>query len=132
MLAILGVFVPLSMAMCVLIALTIALTNVIRIVGPFIGATISVIFILLSEPDLIAIVGVVLIVVAIQILDNIIVLPLIMKEQVDVHPVVSLLSVIAGGSIGGILGMIIAIPVAGAIKILFHIFTVERKRFQLS
>ena len=118
--------------MCVLIALTIALTNVIRIVGPFIGATISVIFILLSEPDLIAIVGVVLIVVAIQILDNIIVLPLIMKEQVDVHPVVSLLSVIAGGSIGGILGMIIAIPVAGAIKILFHIFTVERKRFQLS
>ena len=73
-----------------------------------------------------------LIVVAIQILDNIIVLPLIMKEQVDVHPVVSLLSVIAGGSIGGILGMIIAIPVAGAIKILFHIFTVERKRFQLS
>ena len=132
MLAILRVFVPLSMAMCILIALTIALTNVIRIVGPFIGATISVIFILLSEPDLIAIVGVVLIVVAIQILDNIFVLPLIMKEQVDVHPVVSLLSVIAGGSIGGILGMIIAIPVAGAIKILFHIFTVERKRFQLS
>ena len=99
---------------------------------PFIGATISVIFILLSEPSLIAIVGVVLIAVAIQTLDNIIVLPLIMKEQVDVHPVISLLSVIACGSIGGILGMIIAIPVAGAIKILFHILTVERKRFQLS
>ena len=132
MLLILRAFVPLSFALCVLIALTIALTNVVRIVGPFIGATISVVFILVSKPDLIAILGVLSIAMAIQLLDNIIVLPLIMKEQVDVHPVVSLLSVIAGGSIGGILGMIIAIPIAGAVKIIYHIVTVEQKRFQLT
>lgn len=131
MLLILGMIVPLSIALCVLIALTMALTNIVRIVGPFIGAVISVVFILVSQPDLIAIVGVLIIAFAIQLLDNVIVLPLVMKEQVDVHPVVSLLSVIAGGSIGGILGMIIAIPIAGAVKIIYHIVTVEQKRFQL-
>ncbi len=131
LLVILSAFTTLSITLCVLIALAIAVTNVVRIVGPFAGAAIGVVLILVSDPDLIAVIGVLAVAVAIQLLDNIIVLPLIMKEQVDVHPVVSLLSVIAGGSIGGILGMIIAIPIAGAIKIVYHIVTVEQKRFQL-
>ncbi len=131
MLLVLGRFVSLSVAMCLLIALTIALTNVIRIIGPFIGGAISVIYVLVSGADILAVVGVLLIAFAIQILDNVVVLPLVMKEQVDVHPVVSMLSVIAGGTIGGILGMIIAIPIAGALKIVIQIVTVEQKRFRL-
>jgi len=131
MLIILSVFVPLNAALCLLIALTIALTNVVRIIGPFIGAGISVIYILVSGADLIAIAGVAVVAVLVQLLDNILVLPLVMKDQVNVHPVVSLLSVIAGGSIGGVLGMIIAIPVAGALNIVIQIMTVERKRFQI-
>lgn len=131
MLLVLGLFTSLSVTLCALIALAIAVTNVVRIVGPFVGIAIGVVLILVSDPDLIAVFGVVAIGLVIQLLDNVLVLPLVMKEQVDVHPVVSLLSVIVGGSIGGILGMIIAIPVAGAIKIVFHIVTVEQKRFQL-
>lgn len=131
LLLILSSFASLSITLCALIALALALTNVVRIVGPFIGAAIGVLLILLSEPDLIAVVGVLVIAFAIQILDNVIVLPLVMKEQVDVHPVVSLLSVIAGGSVGGIIGMVIAIPIAGAVKIVYQIVTVEQKRFQL-
>lgn len=131
LLLILSSFTTLSITLCALIALAIAVTNVVRIVGPFAGLAIGVVLILVSDPDLIAVIGVLIIAVAIQLLDNVIVLPLVMKEQVDVHPVVSLLSVIAGGSIGGILGMIIAIPIAGAVKIVFHIVTIEQKRFQL-
>ena len=131
MLLILGLFVPLSVAMCLLISLTIAFTNVIRIIGPLIGGAISVVYVLVAGADIIAIVGVLLVALAVQILDNAVVLPLVMKEQVNVHPVVSMLSVIAGGAIGGIIGMIIAIPVAGALKVVIQIVTVEQKRFQL-
>lgn len=54
-----------------------------------------------------------------------------MKEEVDVHPVIGILSIPAGGMIAGVLGMIIAIPLAGAIKIIFNTSTVELKKFQV-
>jgi len=131
LLMILNAYVSVSVALCLLIALTIALTNVIRIVGPAIGGVLSVAYLLVSGADIIAVFGVLVIVVIVQLVDNVLLLPLIMKEKVNVHPVVSLLSILAGGSIGGIIGMVIAIPVAGAVKIAFQIVTVERKRFQL-
>jgi len=131
MMALLKLFVPLSLTLCVIVAIVIGLTNVVRIIGPLIGGAISVILILASEPNIIAVAGVVAIAFLVQLIDNVLLLPLIMKEEVDVHPVIGILSILAGGMIAGVLGMIIAIPLAGAIKIIFNTSTVELKKFQV-
>ena len=62
-----------------------------------------------------------------QILDNALILPLVMQGQINVHPVLCLLGVLAGNILGGVLGMIIAIPVIGCVQIIYRVTTVEMK-----
>lgn len=46
--------------------------------------------------------------------------PYIMGKITKLHPLVILFAVIAGGHIGGILGVILAVPIAGILKIIFE------------
>ncbi len=119
----------LSLVLAPVIALVIAVTNVVRIIGPIFGGLIGVIIVLTSTTDLEATVGVVLVTIIVQLLDNMLVMPLVMKEQVQIHPVLCLLGVLTGGILGGILGMILAIPVIGGIKVVYEVLSVEMKRF---
>ncbi len=121
---------PLTLTLALIIAAIYAVTNIVRIVGPIFGAVAGVIIILSSTPDLKAAVGVILVAIIVQLLDNLVVLPLVMEGQVNIHPVFSMIGVLAGGAIGGVLGMIMAIPVIAGIKITYHVMTVEMKRFQ--
>lgn len=131
LLFILSLFTPLTVGMSLLIAIIIALTNVIRIVGPFIGGVIGMALVLFSSAHFPTIIGVMAIAMIVQLLDNAVVLPLVMQGQMDLHPVISLLSVLTGGLIAGILGMMLAIPIAGGIKAIYHIATVEMKKFDM-
>ncbi len=47
------------------------------------------------------------------------VLPNIMYRQTEISPMIVLLALLAGGSIGGVLGMLIAIPLSAAFRVLF-------------
>lgn len=131
LLLVLSFFTELTIVLAFIIALIIALTNVIRIVGPIIGGVAGVFIILIFNADLLTMGGVLIIAVIIQLLDNVAVLPLVMQEQVDIHPVICLLSVLGGGILAGMLGMILAIPFTAAIKVIFHILTVEMKKFNM-
>jgi predicted PurR-regulated permease PerM len=54
--------------------------------------------------------------------DNLVV-PRVVGKELGLHPLTVLFALLAGGQFGGILGMVVAIPVAGAIKaVLLHIF----------
>ena len=75
--------------------------------------------------------GILAIVIIVQFLDNVVILPLVMKEQVKIHPVFSVLSVLMGGILAGVLGMILAIPIIGSIKVIYRIFSVELKKFNM-
>ena len=58
----------------------------------------------------------------VQTIDNNVFAPLIQGKSVKAHPVEIFLVVIAAASFGGILGMIVAVPVYGFIKIVAHEF----------
>ncbi len=111
------------------VAAIIAITNVIRIIGPIIGGIIGVILALTATTDLTVLGGIIVVAVIVQLLDNVLILPLVMRDQVAIHPVVCLLGVIAGGILAGVLGMILAIPVIGGIKVLYRVMSIEMKRF---
>ena len=80
-------------------------------------------------PDMSIMLGIVIVVIIVQLLDNVLILPMVMRDQVNIHPVVCLLGVLMGGLLAGVLGMILAIPVIGGIKVVFRVLSVEMKRF---
>ncbi len=122
---------PLSFVLALVISFIIAVTNVIRIIGPVIGAIIGVLLVLITTTDFIAMLGIVGVVLIVQLLDNVLILPLVMKEQVKIHPVFCVLGVLLGGQLAGVLGMIVAIPVLGSIKVIYRILAIEIKKFNM-
>ncbi|MDZ7682406.1 MAG: AI-2E family transporter [Fodinibius sp.] len=53
-------------------------------------------------------------------LDNIILQPIIFSRSADMHPVAILFIIMIGAETAGILGMLVAIPIATIIKITFN------------
>lgn len=99
-----------------LLAVFCGLTNIIPYVGPFIGA-VPVILVGIFVSPLQALYGAIAILV-IQQLDGNLIKPLLMGKSLSVHPLTIILVLIAAGSIGGIIGMLICIPVYAVIKTL--------------
>lgn len=132
MLLVVSYFTPLTVPLSLAIALGIAITNPIRIIGPIAGGVIAVLLVLTTSADFTALLGVVIVVSIAQLVENALIFPLVMQEQMDLHPVICLLSIFIGGIIAGVLGMILSIPVAAGVKVIYHIATGEMKRFDMS
>ncbi|MCH8325572.1 MAG: AI-2E family transporter [Bacteroidetes bacterium] len=49
-------------------------------------------------------------------IDNGIVQPYVFSKSVNMHPIIIILLIIAGGQLFGLIGMLLAIPVASVIK----------------
>lgn len=92
------------------------LTEMIPIVGPFIGAAPAVLLAYLVSPALALKVAIFYIVV--QQLENHIIVPKVMGHSIDLHPIAIIISLLIGGQLFGILGMMVAVPAAALIKVL--------------
>ncbi len=93
-----------------------AITNLIPYLGPVIGAVPALLIALVNEKtalELICLMGVYLLA---QLIDNIFIIPLVVAKIVNLHPVTATIVIIIGAQLGGIVGMIISIPVASIIK----------------
>jgi predicted PurR-regulated permease PerM len=66
------------------------------------------------------------VVVAVQQLDALVMQPRIMAEQVDLHPLLVIFSLLVGATLFGIPGMVLSIPVAAVLKGLF-VFWFEKR-----
>ncbi|MDR1014452.1 MAG: AI-2E family transporter [Coriobacteriales bacterium] len=100
------------------------LMNFIPYVGPWIaGATATLIGLFVSP--LTALLAIVITVLAQQFTDNFIT-PRVMSSVVELHPAVVLVGVFAGGALGGILGLIVAIPLLSSLKA-FFVYYFERR-----
>ncbi|MHB9003574.1 MAG: AI-2E family transporter [Coriobacteriia bacterium] len=91
--------------------------NVVPYVGPFIGGVLAAIVGLFVSPWVGL--GAILVVVAAQQITDLFVTPRVMSEQVDLHPVLVIFSLLVGGSLFGFWGLILGIPVAAVLKGLF-------------
>lgn len=54
-----------------------------------------------------------------QALEDYVLTPLIQGDVTDLHPVVIMLAIIAGGSLAGLYGMILAVPFVACLKVMF-------------
>ena len=86
------------------------------VVGPILAAIPAIAIALLDSPQQAIVVTVFFI--ALQQLESNLLVPFIMRQQADVPPLLSLFALISGSALGGVLGTLIAIPLAGALRIL--------------
>ncbi|EKN69891.1 hypothetical protein BABA_07641 [Neobacillus bataviensis LMG 21833] len=98
-----------------LLGLIVGATNVIPYFGPIIGAVPAVIIAATTSVKLVIITLV--IVFGLQFLEGNILSPYIVGKSLHMHPLVIMIALTAGGEIGGILGLILAVPVLAVLKV---------------
>ncbi|MDP8922689.1 MAG: AI-2E family transporter [Chloroflexota bacterium] len=98
------------------LALISAVGELVPTIGPIVAAIPAVAIALLDSPTQALLV--LAFYVAVQQLETHLLLPLIMRNQADVPPTLAIFAVLAGGYALGVLGALIAIPVAGALRVL--------------
>jgi predicted PurR-regulated permease PerM len=102
------------------LALVAGLMEAVPMIGPLLGAIPAALVGLTIGPE--KLVWVVIATVIIQQLENSLLVPRIMRKAVGVNPFVSLLAVFAFGSIFGIAGVLMAIPMAAIIQLMLNRF----------
>ncbi len=107
-----------------LIAVVVGLTNIIPTFGPMIGSAIGIFFLILDKP-LNALWFFIFICIW-QSVDGMIIKPRLFKGSLGIPAVWTLVLIILGGKVAGMLGILLAIPI-GAILVILYKETVEPK-----
>jgi len=84
--------------------------------GPVIGGIPAILISLIQNGDFSRVPHIIFLVLATYTFDNGIVQPYIFSKSLDIHPIIIILLIIAGGQLFGIIGMLLAIPTATVIK----------------
>lgn len=101
------------------------LTETIPIVGPIVGAIPALLLAFMASNTLAL--KVLVFYLVIHQIENHIVVPNIMGQSIDLHPVVIIISLLIGGKLFGIVGMILAVPAAALLRVLIkHVWSIKR------
>jgi predicted PurR-regulated permease PerM len=99
-----------------LIGMIAGFLNIIPFVGPWVGGILGV-MVALATRDFQTALWAGLVAVIVQQVDNHFVSPTVLRATVRIHPAAIVLGLIAAASIGGIWGVLLAVPVMAAVKI---------------
>jgi len=101
------------------------ITNLIPYIGPVIGAVPAFLVAFFTDhTNSFLFVYITVVYVFAQVVDMLFIVPLLVAKIVDLHPISVVVAIIIGSQLMGVLGMIIAIPVASALKVISQaIFT---------
>lgn len=107
------------------LAVIAGLLEVLPIIGPIVAGGLAVLIALTQSPLL------ALIVLAwyllVQQLENHILVPQIMKKSLGLNPVVIILSILIGGKLLGVIGILVAVPVAAVVGVLMEEFVKKQE-----
>jgi predicted PurR-regulated permease PerM len=109
------------------LGLWVAATSVVPFIGAWLGAIPALILALLGNPT--DAIWVALLYLIVQTLEGNVLTPRVQGDAVRVHPIIVLLTVIAVGSLFGIIGVILAVPSLAVGRVLFDFFR-ARLRFE--
>ncbi|MDP1795095.1 MAG: AI-2E family transporter [Acidimicrobiales bacterium] len=92
------------------------LFNIVPLIGPWIGGVPGVIIALTTGSAVQALL-VVAVMAGVQQIDNHFITPQVMQRAVKLHPSVVMLALLAGGAVGGFVGLLLAVPVTAVLRI---------------
>lgn len=101
------------------IGLLAGVLNIIPYFGFVIGFSLSVLMVLLDWSGVGPLVGVLAVFAIVQTLEGYVITPRIVGEKVGLSPVTVIIALLLGGEILGLVGILLALPVAGIVRVLW-------------
>ncbi|ACU04521.1 MULTISPECIES: AI-2E family transporter [Pedobacter] len=114
-----GILLLVGIKHALLIGVIFAILNLIPYVGALIGNIIGVLLTLTSSTELWPVITVLGVIAVVQFLDNNILMPRIVGSKVKINALFAILGVIVGGSIAGVSGMFLSMPIIAVLKVIF-------------
>ncbi|MCX6742932.1 MAG: AI-2E family transporter [Candidatus Parcubacteria bacterium] len=99
-------------------------------VGPTLSGVLAVTLTFFQSP--ISALLVLILYIAVQLVQNNILTPKVMQRAVGLNPVISIVALLVGGNLGGVVGAILAIPVATALSVFAQDFLDKKKAEELT
>jgi len=103
-----------------LISVCVGITNMIPYFGPFIGGAVGVVILLIQSPVSALIFGIMILV--IQQFDGLYLGPKILGQSTGLKPLWVIFAILAGGSMFGVMGMLIGVPTVAVLSYILNIF----------
>ncbi len=114
-----------------LIGLIAGLANAIPYFGPVIAVSFAILSALMSGKAIITIFYVIGGMWLVQIVDNNFIYPIVIGKSIEMHPLIIMLTVIAGGLSFGIFGMFLSVPLIFLIRSLIIVLYKNLKQFEI-
>ncbi|MEE9167292.1 MAG: AI-2E family transporter [Candidatus Neomarinimicrobiota bacterium] len=123
----LNLLVDANLSLIVFIGVIAGLANLIPLVGPFVGMVPAVLIAIMNHLGtdggpaghlLVVIISIVVMFFIVQQIDNNLVTPKLVGQSVGMHPIVVIMALLIGANLMGPLGMLVAVPAAGTIKVI--------------
>jgi predicted PurR-regulated permease PerM len=111
-------FLIIGLEFALILSIFIMITNVVPFLGPFIGAIPAAFVGLLDSPLLML--QVIVVIVILQQLEGLVISPQIMGHKLSLDPLAIILIVLVAGRLGGLLGIILAVPTFTVLKIIVN------------
>jgi len=92
--------------------------NIIPYIGPIAGAIPAIVISVLHTGDFSYVLYISIAFALVQVIDNVVLQPLVLARSVNMHPLLVLLLVIIGGKFFGVLGMLLSVPVTAVLKVI--------------
>jgi len=105
----------------VLIGAVVGIVNIVPYIGPLLGLTFGALLALMDTGSIVDVVQVVGVIAVVKALDDIALTPLIVSRSVHVHPLMVIILIAFGGTIHGIWGMLLAVPLYCTMRVSFQI-----------
>lgn len=109
-----------------LLALIIAITNIVPVFGGWVGLILCAVIVLFINP--IFAIYTTLTALILQMIEQFVLLPLIVGKAVDLKPMLVICVLILGSMAFGFWGVVLAIPIAAVIKIGYNIFLNKKEQ----
>jgi predicted PurR-regulated permease PerM len=122
-------FLLIGLPNALVLALVAGVFEAVPVIGPLLGAVPAALVALSIGPD--KLIWVIVATVVIQQLENSLLVPRIMKRAVGVNPFVTLLALFAFGSIFGLAGAVMAIPIAAMIQLALNHFVFQQATVEM-
>ncbi|MEO8534014.1 MAG: AI-2E family transporter [Flavobacterium sp.] len=103
----------------ILLGLITGILNLIPYIGITAAGIITILASLTGSAETSIILGILIVNLIVQLIDNNVLVPLIINSKVEINAFVSIMGIIIGGAAAGISGMFLAIPLLAILKIIF-------------
>ena len=104
--------------------------NMIPLIGPWVGAVPGIVIAVTTGGGISKAIWVAAVMAIVQQIDNHFISPLVMQRAVKLHPAVVMLSLLAGGTLLGFFGLLLAVPTVAVLKVVcghvWHRFVLDQ------